>query len=136
MPSLSRTVAVGLVLLLTQACTSHLQQKEAFLQEAGFRAVRPVTAAQAERLRALPQGHMTHMTKNGHTVYMLADAKKNLLLVGGTPQLERYQQILYTKKVDPEIENRAFDKAIEMDGGAWGPWGGMYGPFIGFPMMY
>jgi hypothetical protein len=120
--------------LLLTACSTHLQQKENFLREAGFRAVTPTTPAQIAKVQALRQGHITKVTRNGKTLFVLADAKQNLLLIGGNPQLERYQQILYTKQVDPAIENRAFDKALEYDGGGWG---GLMDPFFGGArMMY
>ena len=117
--------------LLLPACTSHLQQKEDFLREAGFRTVTPTTPAQLARVKALPQGHITQVTRKGQTLFMLADEHRNLLLVGGNPQLERYQAILYKKKVNPAIINDAYDKAFMMDGDAFGPWGGMYGPWGG-----
>jgi hypothetical protein len=122
----------GLLLGGLSACTNHLQQKENFLREAGFRTVTPTTPAQIERAKAMPQGHIQKITRNGKTLFVLSDAKKNLLLIGGDPQLQRYQQILYTKQVDPEIENRAYDKALEYDGFGWG---GMMDPFFGMPMM-
>lgn len=123
---------VGLLLIGLSACTNHLQQKESFLREAGFRAVTPTTPAQIARAKAMPQGHIQKVTHNGKTLFVLSDARKNLLLIGGDPQLQRYQQILYTKQVDPEIENRAYDKALEYDGFGWG---GMMDPFFGMPMM-
>jgi hypothetical protein len=125
-------LALTLLTVCLGACTSHLQQKENFLREAGFRAVTPTTPAQIAKVQALRQGHITQVTRNGKTLFVLADAKQNILLIGGNPQLERYQQILYTKQVDPAIENRAFDKALEYDGGGWG---GMMDPFFGGPMM-
>jgi hypothetical protein len=74
------------------------------------------------------------VTRKGKTLFVLSDAKRNLLLVGGNPQLERYQQILYTKKVDPAIKSRAYDREME---NAWGGWDGMLDPFFfGGPMMF
>jgi hypothetical protein len=120
-----------LIVLLLPACTSHLQQKENFLREAGFRPVTPTTPAQIAKMNSLPQGKITQIHHRGKTLFLLADAKQHLVLVGGNPQFEQYQQILYKKQVDPAIENRAFDKAIEYDGG----WDGMCDPFFG-PMFY
>jgi hypothetical protein len=112
--------------LLLSACTTHLQQKEQFLQEAGFHAVSPSTPAQIAHLKSLPQGHITQVTHKGKTLFMLADSKQNLLLVGDNARFEKYQQILYTKKVDPA---KADAKTIRMEESAWGAWGGMYGPY-------
>ena len=124
--------------LLFPACTTHLQQKEKFLSEAGFRAITPNTPAQIARVQSLPQGHITQVKRKGKTLFLLADAKKNLLLVGGNTQFEQYQQILYTKKVDPEIAN---EKAIKLGQAEWEEWSGYYGPmggpgFFGDPMFY
>ena len=135
MHPLLRFLSVPVLAVLTLclgACTSHLQKKEQFLREAGFRAITPTTPAQIARAQAMPQGHIQKVTRGGKTLFVLSDAKQNLLLVGGNPQFERYQQILYTKQVDPEIENRAFDKALEYDGFGWG---GMMDPYFGMPMM-
>lgn len=111
--------------LLLSACAGHLQQKESDLQQAGFRSINPSTPAQIARLRALPQGKITQVTRKGKTLFMLADARRNLLLVGGNPQFEKYQGLLY-KRVDKE---QAEEKLIKLDDAAWGPWDGMYGPF-------
>lgn len=132
MKRLRPLLSLALLPLLLGGCTSHLQQKENYLREAGFRPVAPTTPAQIARAKAMPQGHIQKITHKGKTLFVLSDSKKNLLLIGGNPQLERYQQILYTKQVDPAIENRAFDKALEYDGFGWG---GMMDPFFGMPMM-
>lgn len=122
--------------LLLSSCTSHLQQKESDLTRAGFRSVTPSTPAQIARLRALPQGKITQVTRKGKTLFMLADARRNLLLVGGNPQFEKYQRLLY-RQVDKQ---QAEDKLIKLDDAEWGPWDGMYGPFgdpfFGGPMMF
>jgi hypothetical protein len=125
-------LAITLLALVLPACTTNLQQKESFLREAGFRAVKPSTPAQVSRVQTLPQGHITQVTRKGKTLFVLADAKQNLLFIGGNPQFERYQQILYTKKVDSAIANEKADKMLEND---WGGWGGMMDPFFGGPMM-
>jgi hypothetical protein len=130
--NLTRTLPILLALVLLPACTTHLQRKEQFLREAGFRAVTPSTPAQIAKAKAAPQGHLQQITRKGKTLFVLVDAKKNLVLVGNDALMERYQQILYTRQVDPAIENRAFDKALEYDGAGWG---GMFDPFFG-PMMW
>ncbi len=127
---MNRSLALLAVTLLFPACATHLQQKEQFLREAGFRAVTPATHAQIAKLNALPQGHITQVTRKGETLFMLADAKRNLLLVGNNAHFEKYQQLLYTKKITPEKED---EKAIRLEQEEWGPWEGMYGPYA--PMM-
>ena len=128
-PSLLALIVLGLT-----ACTNQLVQKEQFLREAGFKAITPTTPAQIAKAQALRQGHITQVTRKGKTLFVLSDAKRNLLLVGGNQQFERYQQLLYTKKVDPAIKQRVYDKEFE---NAWGGWDGMLDPFFfGGPMMF
>ena len=120
------------LVILLPACTTALQRKEQYLREAGFHAVTPASPAQTARMRALPQGKITQVSRKGKTLFVLADGKRNLLLVGDNARFEEYQRILYAQKVDPAIESRAFDKALEYDGAAWG---GMCDPFFG-PMFW
>jgi hypothetical protein len=131
----SHLVCLIFLALALSACTTHLERKEQYLQQAGFRAVIPTTPAQIAKVQKLPQGHITQVSKNGKTLFMLADAKKNLLLVGGNTQFERYQHLLYKKEVNPDIAN---EKALKMDQAEWEQWGGLYGPMggpFGDPMM-
>jgi hypothetical protein len=120
--------------LLLTGCVSNLQRKEQYLREAGFKAIKPTTPAQVAKVQSLPQGHLRQYTHKGQTYFVLADAKKNLLLVGNNVRFERYQQILYTKKVDPAIAQEEADRMIEND---WGGWDGMMAPFFfGGPMFW
>jgi hypothetical protein len=121
-----------LPLLLLPACTSHLQQKENFLREAGFLAVKPTTPSQIAKVQALTPGKITQMTRKGHTLFVYSDPHKNLLLVGANPQFERYQHILYSKVVIPD---RAADKEDKLLADDYAGWGGMMDPFFG-PMFY
>jgi arylamine N-acetyltransferase len=133
---MKRHLSILLTLLLLPACTTHLQRKEQFLTEAGFRAVTPSTPAQIAHLHSLPQGHITQVTHKGKQLFLLADSKKNLLLVGSNSQYEKYQHILYTKEVEPDIAN---EKAIKLEQADWADWGGYYGPMGGpfyGPMFY
>lgn len=129
-----RILCLTLLAFTLFACTTHLQQKEQYLQQAGFRAVTPKTPAQIARAHALPPGHITQVSKNGKTLFMLTDPRKHLLLVGGNTQFERYQHLLYKKEIKPDIANQ---KAARMEQAEWEQWGGMYGPMLtyGDPMM-
>ncbi len=124
-------LSIALLSLSLSACTSHLDRKEQYLEQAGFRAVTPKTPAQLAKVQKLPQGHITQVTKNGKTLFMLADGRKNLLLVGGNTQFERYQHLLYKKEINPDIAN---EKAIKLEQAEWADWSGLYGP-MGDPMM-
>lgn len=119
---------VLLLTLLVSGCTTHLQNKENFLRDAGFRPVRPTSEAQIANLRTLPQGHITHQTRGGKTLYLLADAGRNLLLVGGEEEYERYQEILYTKEVEPGRKADKFTKGLE---NVWNQgWGSVLGSMV------
>lgn len=131
-PRLLLSLLIASVLLT--GCVSNLQRKEQYLREAGFKAITPTTPAQIAKVQSLPQGHLRQYTRKGQTYFVLADAKKNLLLVGNNARFERYQQILYTKKVDPAIAQEQADRMIEKD---WGGWDGLMDPFFfGGPMMF
>jgi len=109
-----------------------LQQKENFLREAGFLAVKPTTPSQIAKVQALTPGKITQMTRKGHTLFVYSDPRKNLLLVGANSQFERYQHILYSKVVIPD---RAADKEDKLLADDYAGWGGMMDPFFG-PMFY
>ena len=133
---MKRVIPLLAFFLILTACTTNLQRKEQYLKEAGFRAVTPATTAQIAKVKAFPQGHIHQVSKKGKTLFLLADAKQNLLLVGGNTQFEKYQQLLYSKKINPEIAN---EKAIRMEQAEWDEWGGYYGPMggpFGGPMFY
>lgn len=131
---MNRLLPLLAITLLFSACSTHLQQREQFLREAGFRAVTPTSPAQIAHLKSLPQGHITQVKHQGKTLFLLADAKQNLLLVGNNARFEKYQQILYTRKVDPA---KADTKVMRMEESEWGPWDdGMYGPYPYVPMFY
>lgn len=121
-----------LSLLLLPACTSHLQQKESFLREAGFLAVRPTTPSQIAKVQTLPPGKITQITRKGHMLFVYSNPRNHLLLVGGTPQFERYQHILYSKVVIPDQVADQEDKLLEEE---YGGWGGLMDPYFG-PMFY
>ena len=86
------------LILLIPGCNS-LQKKEQLLGAAGFRSVTPSTPAQIAKLKSLPQGHLTPITKNGKTLFVLADAKQNRLFVGNQSQYQAYKQMRLKKKM-------------------------------------
>jgi hypothetical protein len=114
--------------LLATGCATHLEKKETFLRAAGFRSVNPSTPAQIANVRSLPQGHINRQTRDGKTLYLLADAGRNLLLVGGEEEYERYQEILYAKEVEPGRKADRFTKGLE---NVWNQgWGSVLGSMI------
>jgi hypothetical protein len=118
-------LALALSLLLS-ACATHLQKKESYLTQAGFRAVTPNTPAQIAHFQSLPAGHIRHETRNGQTLFMLADPSKKLLLVGGESEYERYQEIMYAKEVNSGTAK--FEKSLA---NIWDQgWGSVLGSMI------
>ena len=69
---MNRYLPLLATLLLLPACTSHLQQKENYLRQAGFRPVTPTTPSQIARAKAMPQGHIQKVTRNGKQIYSMA----------------------------------------------------------------
>ncbi len=120
--------ALLLLALVMPACASHLQKKESFLTQAGFRAVKPTTPEQIAHFQSLPSGHIRHEERNGKTLCMLADSSKNLLLVGGEAEYAKYQEILYSKEVEP---GKKADKITKGIVNIWDQgWGSVLGSMV------
>jgi len=114
--------------LFLSGCATHLQKKETFLTQAGFRTVKPQTPAQIAHFQSLPPGHIRHEEKNGQTLYMLADPTKSLLLVGGEAEYAQYQEILYAKEVEP---GKKADKITKGIANIWDQgWGSVLGSMV------
>ena len=69
------------------------QSKENSLAAAGFHVIVPKTAAQQQKLKALPHDKVTMVQKNGKTYYVFPDAAHNQAYVGGPKQYETYRQL-------------------------------------------
>jgi hypothetical protein len=121
-------LALLVLALVLSACASHLQKKESFLTQAGFRTVKPSTPEQIAHFQSLPSGHIRHEERNGKTLYMLADSSKNLLLVGGEAEYSQYQEILYSKEVEP---GKKADKITKGIANIWDQgWGSVLGSMV------
>lgn len=121
-------LALLFLALVLSACASHLQKKESFLTQAGFRTVKPSTPEQIAHFQSLPSGHIRHEERNGKTLYMLADSSKNLLLVGGEAEYAQYQEILYSKEVEP---GKKADKITKGIANIWDQgWGSVLGSMV------
>jgi hypothetical protein len=121
-------LALLVLALVLSACASHLQKKESFLTQAGFRTVKPSTPEQIAHFQSLPSGHIRHEERNGKTLYMLADSSKNLLLVGGEAEYAQYQEILYSKEVEP---GKKADKITKGIANIWDQgWGSVLGSMV------
>jgi len=106
-----------------------LQQKEDLLSAAGFRTVVPSTPAQIARLKSLPQGRVTTVSKKGKTLFLFADASNNRLLAGTQSQYQKYQQLRLQKNL---VEDKEATAALNADANAeWASWGGLDAPLWG-----
>jgi hypothetical protein len=116
--------AIGL-LALTVGCTEtqrETQHKEKYLIAAGFKVITPRTAAQQQRLKALPTDRLTMVRKDGKTYYVFPDAANNRAYVGGRTQYQAYTQIRTAVQFRKEsLEAAGFGQ--ETDWGTFGGWG-------------
>ena len=75
------------LLALAVGCTGmQTQSKENLLIAAGFKTIVPSTAAQQQKLQALPPDKMALVRKDGKTYYVFPDAVNNRAYVGGPKQ--------------------------------------------------
>ena len=124
---------IGAVALVAMAvgCTStqtQTQSKENLLVAAGFKVIVPRTAAQQQKLQALPADKVTLVQKDGKTYYVFPDAANNQAYVGGPKQYQAYKQLrLANKLANENLEAAEINQDASMDWGSWGGWGGMGG---------
>jgi hypothetical protein len=57
----------------------------------GFKVITPHTAAQQQKLQALPAGKVTLIQKDGKTYYVFPDAANNQAYVGDPKQYQAYR---------------------------------------------
>ena len=63
------------------------------LVAAGFKVITPKTAAQQQRLKALPPDKVTSVQRSGKTYYVFPDFANNQAYVGGPKQYQEYRQL-------------------------------------------
>ena len=114
------------LLALAVGCTGMTtQSKENLLIAAGFKTVVPKTAAQQQKLQALPPDKVAMVQKGGNTYYVFPEAANNRALVGGPKQYQAYQQLrLANKLANENLESAEIYQDASMNWGAWGGWGG------------
>ena len=125
--NLSRILSAIALLALAVGCAS-TQSKENMLVAAGFKVIVPGTAAQEQKLKALPAGKVTLVQKSGKTYYDFPDAVHNRAYVGGPKQYQAYKQFRLAKKLANEkLEAAEMNLDASMGWGAWGGWGAVEG---------
>jgi hypothetical protein len=114
------------LLTLVVGCTStQTQNKENLLIAAGFKVIVPKTAAQQQKLQALPAGKVTLVQKDGKIYYVFPDAPNNQAYVGGPNEYQAYKQLrLENKLANDNLEAAEMNQDASMDWGSWGGWGG------------
>jgi hypothetical protein len=119
----------ALALLAMAAGCANIQSKENSLLAAGFKVVVPKTAAQQQKLKALPADKVTMVQKSGKTYYVFPNAAHNQAYVGGPKQYEAYRQLRMKQKLANEkLEAAEMNlEASQMDWYGWGGWGA-WGP--------
>jgi hypothetical protein len=122
-------VLSAIALLAMAAGCANIQSKENSLVAAGFKVVAPKTAAQQQKLKALPADKVTMVQKNGKTYYVFPNAAHNQAYVGGPKQYQAYRQLRAKQKLASEkLEAAEMNlEASQMDWEGWGGWGG-WGP--------
>jgi hypothetical protein len=113
------------LLALAVGCTSmQTQNKEKLLIAAGFKVIVPKTAAQQQKLQALPADKVTLVQKDGKTYYVFPDAANNQAYVGGPKQYQAYKQLrLENRLANEKLEAAEMNQDASMDWGGWGGWG-------------
>lgn len=113
------------LLALAVGCTGmQTQSKENLLIAAGFKTIVPKTAAQQQKLQALPPDKLASVQKDGKTYYVFPDAANNRALVGGPKQYQSYQQLrLANKLANENLEAAEAYQDASMNWGTWGGWG-------------
>src|SRR6516162_6553436 len=71
-----------LALVVGCASSTPTANQQNMLIAAGFKAITPKTAAQQQKLQALPPGQLAQITRNGQTYYVYPDAANNRAFVG------------------------------------------------------
>ena len=115
------------LLALAAGCTSmqtQTQSKENLLIAAGFKVITPHSAAQQQKLQALPPDHVTLVQTERKTYYVFPDAAHNQAYVGGPKQYQAYKQLrLANKLANENLEAAEMNQDASMSWGTWGGWG-------------
>jgi hypothetical protein len=114
--------AFALLVLAAGCASTQTQNKENLLIAAGFKVIVPSTAAQQQKLQALPAGKVTLVQKSGTIYYVFPDAANNQAYVGGPEQYQAYKQLrLENKLANDNLEAAEMNQDASMN---WDTWGG------------
>ncbi len=94
--------AFALLAVAVGCASMQTQNKENLLIAAGFKVIVPSTAAQQQKLKALPAGKVTLVQKDRKTYYVFPDAANNQAYIGGPTQYQAYKQLRLANKLANE----------------------------------
>jgi hypothetical protein len=98
---LTSVAGIGAVLALLAACqttgtTDVVAQKEALLQQSGFKVITVTTPKQQQAVSQLAVGRVTAVKYNGKLYYVFPTATKDRIYVGRQKQFNTYKHALAT----------------------------------------
>ena len=120
-------LAVIALLALAVGCASEQENKRNLAIAAGFKVLTPRDAEQTKLLNTLPAGQVTRINYNGHTLFVLPDAKNNVAYVGRENEYQAYQQLRLAQNLSNQnLEAAQMNQMASMNYGwnRWGGWGG------------
>ena len=99
MKKLLTLTGIGAVLALLAACqttgtTDVVAQKEALLQQSGFKVITVTTPQQQQAVAGLTQGRVTGVKYNGKVYYVFPTGTKDKIYVGKQAQFNRYKKAI------------------------------------------
>jgi hypothetical protein len=99
--TLTGIASIGAVLALLAACqttgtTDVIAQKEALLQQSGFKVITVTTPQQQQAVSNLTVGRVTAVKYHGKLYYVFPTATKDRIYVGKQAQFNRYKHALAT----------------------------------------
>src|SRR5213592_1291480 len=128
------SIGVACTVLLAGCATTQTstQNRESMLVASGFKVITPKTAAQQQKLQALPPGKVTMIQKDGKTYYVFPDPANNRAYIGRPKEYQAYQQLRATNKLAKEsLETAQMYQDAEMQWSLWGGGEGVWGPMGG-----
>jgi len=104
--TLTGIASIGAVLALLAACQTTgtgdvIAQKEALLQQSGFKVITVTTPKQQQAVANLAQGRVTAVTYNGKLYYVFPTGTKDRIYVGRQKQFNAYKQALAAQPGHP-----------------------------------
>ena len=113
---------IGAILALMAGCqttgtTDVMAQKEALLQQSGFKVITVTSPQQQQAVSNLTVGRVTAVKYHGKLYYVFPTATKDRIYVGRQAQFNRYKQALATAYAShPAVQTAAAQGQAQMAG--------------------